>query len=163
MFDHIGINVSDTVASKAFYSALLGSLGYSIKMEFPEHNVHAWGRFSPQFWIMPGRDSSRHSGPVHIAFAAKNRAQVDAFYAAGLKAGGKDNGKPGVRKDYHRFYYGAYIVDLDGHNLECVCHYPPVLIALMSWPAIVGYLGISSVWIVGTDFRGCGCGSCKVF
>lgn len=59
-----------------------------------------------------------------------------------MKAGGKDNGKPGVRKNYHRWYYGAFIEDLDGNNVECVCHYPPVLIASMSWPAIVGYLGI---------------------
>ena len=163
MFDHIGINVSDTVASKAFYSTLLAPLGYAIKMEFPEQKVHAWGRFAPQFWIMPGRDASRHSGPVHIAFSAKNRTQVDAFHEAGLKAGGKDNGKPGLRKDYHRFYYGAFVEDLDGNNVECVCHYPPVLIALMSWPAIAGYVGTVPFVDTRTDFRGCRSWSRKVF
>jgi len=142
MFDHVGINVSDPNASKAFYTTLLASLGYKLKMSFPEQDVHSWGRMAPQFWIMPGRDPSRHSGPVHIAFAASNRSQVDAFHAAGLKAGGKCNGKPGVRKDYHRWYYGAFVEDLDGNNVECVCHYPPALIALMSWPAVAGYLGI---------------------
>ena len=162
MFDHIGINVSDTVASKAFYSTLLAPLGYSIKMEFPEQNVHGWGRFRPKFWIMPERDPSRHSGPVHIAFSAKNRTQVDAFYEAGLKAGGKDNGKPGLR-EYRRFYYAAFVLDLDGNNVECVCHYPPFLIALMSWPAIAGYVGTVLFANIRTDFRDCGGWSRKVF
>src|SRR5208282_6899021 len=105
MFDHIGINVHDVSAAKAFYTVLLAPLGYSVNFELPEHQVYSFGRFQPQFWLTPGRDASRHSGPTHIAFSAKNRPQVDAFHAAGLKAGGTCNGPPGVRKEYHRFYY----------------------------------------------------------
>ena len=110
--------------------------------------VHAYGSRFPCFWLAPAckdKDESKTvSGPCHVAFSAKNRSQVDAFYAAGIKAGAKDNGKPGVRKDYHRFYYGAYLIDLDGNNIECVCHWPPVLIALTSWPVIFGGLGMLS-------------------
>jgi predicted lactoylglutathione lyase len=142
MFDHIGINVKDVAASKEFYTTLLSSLGYRVKFELPEHQVYGFGSYKPSFWLAPGRDETRHSGPIHIAFAAKNRQQVDAFYKAGLKAGGKDNGPPGVRTQYHRFYYGAFIVDLDGHNVECVCHWPPALLWLTSWPAIIGAVGI---------------------
>ena len=147
MFDHIGINVKDVTASKAFYTTLLNPLGYSIRMEFPEHNVCAFGKFSPQFWLTPGGDASKHSGPVHVAFSAKNRAQVDAFHAAGLKAGGKSNGEPGLRPHYHRFYYGAFIEDLDGHNVECVCHWPPALLLLTSWPSIVAITGTLSICV----------------
>jgi catechol 2,3-dioxygenase-like lactoylglutathione lyase family enzyme len=143
MFDHIGINVKDVPAANAFYATLLAPLGYREIFALPEHKVYAFGSYKPAFWIYPGRDETRHSGPCHIAFTASNRAQVDAFHKAGLKAGGACNGPPGVRAHYHRWYYGAFVTDLDGHNLECVCHWPPVLIALMSWPAIVGYLGIS--------------------
>ena len=66
---------------------------------------------------------------------------MDAFHAAGLKAGGTCNGPPGVRSQYHRWYYGAFITDLDGHNVECVVHWPPVLLYMVSWPAIAGYVG----------------------
>ena len=142
MFDHIGINVKDVSAAHAFYTTLLAPLGYREIFALPEHEVYGFGSYHPGFWIMPGRDETRHSGPCHIAFSAKNRAQVRAFYEAGLKAGGKCNGPPGVRPQYHRWYYGAFVTDLDGHNVECVCHWPPTLIALMSWPAIAGYLGL---------------------
>jgi catechol 2,3-dioxygenase-like lactoylglutathione lyase family enzyme len=145
MFDHLGINVRDVPASKAFYTTLLAPLGHSIRMELPEHQVYAFGKFKPGFWLTPGRDASRHSGPIHIAFTAKDRAQVDAFHAVGLKAGGKSNGLPGVRAHYHRWYYGAYIEDLDGHNVECVCHWPPALLFLTSWPVIVAATGKLSV------------------
>jgi predicted lactoylglutathione lyase len=142
MFDHIGINVHDVPASKAFYTLLLAPLGYTCNFSRPEFNLYAFGpRFKPQFWLMPGRDETRHSGPVHIAFSAGSRAEVDAFHAAGVKAGGKCNGPPGVRGEYHRFYYGAFITDLDGHNVECVCHWPPALLRMVSWPAIAGYVG----------------------
>lgn len=147
MFDHIGINVNDVATSKAFYTTVLAPLGYSIRMEFPEHEVCAFGKFKPQFWLTPGRDASRHSGPTHIAFTAKDRAQVDAFHAAGLKAGGKSTGDPGLRPHYHRYYYGAFIEDLDGHNIECVCHWPPALLLLTSWPSIVVITGIRPVCV----------------
>lgn len=80
-----------------------------------------------------------------------------------MKAGGACNGPPGVRAQYHRFYYGAFITDLDGHNVECVCHLPPVLIALMSWPAIVGYIGIFDMFIVANENRNCRGGGLEVF
>jgi len=143
MFDHIGIHVKDVAASKAFYTTLLGSLGYRVKFELPEQQVYAFGKMFPQFWIVGGCEETQPAKQPHIAFSAKNRAQVDAFYEAGLKAGGKDNGAPGPRKDYHKYYYGAFIVDMDGHKLECVCHWPPALIWLTSWPVIVGSLGNS--------------------
>src|SRR5277367_4319986 len=102
MFDHIAINVQDVPASKAFYTTLLAPLGYTCNFSLPEHNLYAFGpRFKPQFWLMPGRDVTRHSGPVHVAFSAWSRAEVDAFHAAGVKAGGKCNGPPGVRGEYH--------------------------------------------------------------
>lgn len=142
MFDHVGINVHDVPAAKAFYTVLLAPLGYTCNFSLPEHQVYAFGRLGkPQFWLTPGRDETRHSAYCHIAFSATDRAQVDAFHAAGLKAGGKCNGPPGVRPQYHRWYYGAFITDLDGHNLECVVHWPPVLLYMMSWPAIAGYVG----------------------
>jgi len=147
MFDHIGINVGSVPTSKAFYEPLLASLGYSIRMQFPEHELYAFGRHAPTFWLAPGRDPSRKSAVMHLAFSAVNRAQVDAFYAAGLKAGGQDNGTPGVRADYHRWYYGAYLLDPDGNNVECVCHYPPALIYAKSLPAIVGYVGMERVLV----------------
>ena len=143
IFDHVGINVKDVAASKEFYTQLLAPLGYRCNFEMPEYQVYAFGHHKPQLWLMPGRDESRHTGPVHICFATWNRSQVDKFYEAGLKAGGKDNGKPGIRKDYHRWYYGAFITDPDGHNVEAVVHWPPLLLYMISWPAIVGYLGVS--------------------
>lgn len=144
MFDHICLHVSDLPASKKFYTTLLASLNYKIVMTLEDGSgVHAYGSRFPCFWLAPACKEGEKplTGPCHIAFSAKNRAQVDAFYAAGLKAGGKSNGAPGVREEYHRYYYGAYLYDLDGNNLECVCHWPPVLLTLMSWPAIIGATG----------------------
>ena len=95
MFDHICIHVKDLPASKAFYTTLLASLNYKIIMTLPDGSgVHAYGKYFPQFWLAPAcQDHGKpNSDPCHIAFSASNRAQVDAFYAAGIKAGGKDNG-----------------------------------------------------------------------
>ena len=75
----------------------------------------------PQFWIGSGKPIK---GRVHFAFVAKDRDAVDAFYAAALKAGGKDNGAPGLRPHYHANYYGAFVLDPDGHNIEAVCRLP---------------------------------------
>ncbi|WP_199698887.1 VOC family protein [Oleomonas cavernae] len=75
----------------------------------------------PFFWISSG---GRPAGHMHIAFAAPDRASVDAFYEAALAAGGKDNGAPGLRPHYHANYYGAFVLDPDGHNVEAVCHGP---------------------------------------
>lgn len=120
--DHIGLSVSDFARAKAFYTAALQPLGIKVQREFPGQNggVAAFGRSRPEFWIAGGQPTS----PFHIAFAATNRAEVDAFYAAAMAAGGRDNGAPGLRPQYHPNYYGAFVFDPDGHNVEAVCHAP---------------------------------------
>lgn len=146
MFDHICIHVKDLSASKAFYTALLASLNYKVIFTLEDGSgVHAYGKYFPNFWLAPAcQDSEKpHSGPCHIAFSASDRAQVDAFYAAGIKAGGKDNGPPGLRKSYHRFYYGCFLYDLDGNNVECVCHWPKAFLVLTSWPVVLGGIGMT--------------------
>ena len=120
MLDHILISVSNYEASKAFYLAALAPLGYSIVMEHgPAGGFGVAGK--PDFWI---REAEPVKPQVHIAFASPDRRSVDAFHAAALRAGGKDNGAPGLRPDYHPNYYGAFIFDPDGNNIEAVCHKP---------------------------------------
>jgi catechol 2,3-dioxygenase-like lactoylglutathione lyase family enzyme len=125
MIDHTGVAVSDFNRSKAFYSAALAPIGYSMLAEFPaEVTGHsAVAGFGappkPDFWINSG---APNTPPVHVAFQVARRAMVDAFYAAALQAGGKDNGAPGLRPQYHPDYYGAFVLDFDGHNIEAVCH-----------------------------------------
>ena len=123
MIDHIGLNVADYERSKAFYLAALAPLGYELCMEIPEAGPHAGfgAGGKPDFWITQG---STATAPVHLAFGAKDRAMVRAFYGAALAAGASDNGPPGLRPDYHPNYYGAFVLDPDGHNLEAVCHHP---------------------------------------
>ena len=121
MIDHIGVGVADLAVSKDFYSAALAPLGYQLMME---HGISGagYGRdMKPDFWLQAGRVS----GPLHIAFAGDNREVVDNFYRAAMAAGGTDNGAPGVRSEYHPNYYGAFVIDPDGNNLEVVCHFPP--------------------------------------
>lgn len=127
MIDHTGLNVSEFGKSKAFYTAALAPLGYQVMMEFPATVVPqgAMGMGvppKPDFWVGGG---TPNSPPLHVAFRAANRAQVDAFYKAAIAAGGRDNGPPGVREHYHPNYYGAFVLDPDGHNIEAVCHDPP--------------------------------------
>lgn len=125
MLDHIGFSVSNYARSKSFYVQALTPLGYMLVMEVAsEHSggkSHAGfgteGR--PRFWIGEG---SPDKGSMHIAFKANTRKAVEAFYEAALKAGGKDNGAPGFRPHYHENYYGAFVLDPDGHNIEAVCH-----------------------------------------
>ena len=126
MIDHIGIPVSDYARSKAFYEKALSPLGYTLIMEVqqtendsPAAGLGAGGK--PDFWI-GGEGGLNH--PVHIALVANDRATVDAFYKAALAAGAKDNGPPGLRAHYHPNYYGAFVLDPDGHNIEAVCHKP---------------------------------------
>jgi len=114
----MGISVSNVVRSKAFYRAALAPLGYDVLME--------WDTFAgmgvvpkPDFWISEG---APNVPPIHVAFRADTRAQVDAFHKAGIAAGGRDNGAPGLRTHYHPNYYGAFVLDPDGHNIEAVCH-----------------------------------------
>ncbi len=115
--DHVGISVSDYESAKKFYVAALEPLGITALMDYGV--AVGMGDKMPFLWLSAG-----NAGHVHLAFTAENRAAVDAFYAAAIKAGGKDNGKPGLRTDYHPTYYAAYVLDADGHNIEVVCHAP---------------------------------------
>ena len=119
--DHIGLDVSDYGASKAFYESALAPLGIRMLME-PVLEVGGFGDDFPFFWI--GRRGRGPDSGVHVAFTAGDRETVDAFHAAGLAAGGSDNGAPGVREIYHPNYYGAFVLDPDGNNVEAVCHAP---------------------------------------
>jgi catechol 2,3-dioxygenase-like lactoylglutathione lyase family enzyme len=120
VFDHIGFNVSDFAATKAFLVQALAPLGIAVTGE-------------GEGWAMIGRPGEGRlwfgsfgpsPGPIHIAFAAASREQVRAFHAAALAAGAKDNGAPGLRPHYHANYYGAFVIGPDGHNVEAVCHAP---------------------------------------
>jgi catechol 2,3-dioxygenase-like lactoylglutathione lyase family enzyme len=120
--DHVGLDVSDYERSKAFYAKALAPLGMTLLME-PVPEAGGFGVDFPFFWI-----AKRERGPdsgTHVAFSAENRETVEAFHAAALEAGGKDNGEPGVREIYHTQYYGAFVLDPDGNNVEAVCHTAP--------------------------------------
>jgi len=117
--DHVGLDVSDYVASRAFYEAALAPLGVRLMME-PAPNIGGFGDDFPFFWIAQ-RDAGPDSG-THVAFRVEDRATVDAFHEAALAAGGRDNGGPGLREVYHPQYYGAFVFDPDGNNVEAVCH-----------------------------------------
>ena len=120
ILDHLGFAVADFDRSRAFYVAALAPLGIEILME--EEDWAMMGRPGmPQFWFGA---SGSVPGPIHLAFSATDRAQVDAFHEAALAAGGTDNGAPGIREVYHPDYYGAFVIDPDGHNIEAVCHAP---------------------------------------
>jgi catechol 2,3-dioxygenase-like lactoylglutathione lyase family enzyme len=122
VLDHVGINVSDYERSRDFYERALAPLGYELLME-PAAGTAGFGRErKPDFWISAGRQPTTEN--VHVALAAPDRATVEAFHAAAVAAGGTDNGKPGVREIYHPNYYGAYVLDPDGNNVEAVCHWP---------------------------------------
>jgi catechol 2,3-dioxygenase-like lactoylglutathione lyase family enzyme len=119
VLDHVGINVVDFDTARAFYVPALEPLGIRPVMEFP--NFCGFGDADkPYFWIGE-RDVPTPS--AHVAFAAPDRATVDAFHQAALQAGGRDNGEPGLRQ-YHQHYYGAFVLDPDGNNIEAVCHRP---------------------------------------
>ena len=118
ILDHLGVSVSNFDASKRFYERALAPLGIGVVAQYP--GVAGLGKDGrPQFWISTGGAGSQ---TAHIAFVAGDRKQVDAFYAAAIAAGGKDNGKPGLRPLYHPNYYGAFVFDPDGYNVEAVCH-----------------------------------------
>ena len=127
MIDHTGIIASDFETSKAFYTKALTATGYGLLLEFPASvtghtDVAGFGEPpKPDFWV--SKDTPNNP-PIHVAFRVGSRALVDAFYKAGIEAGGRDNGKPGLRPHYHSNYYGAFILDPDGHNIEAVCHEP---------------------------------------
>lgn len=120
MIDHTGVPVTDYERSKAFYLAALKPLGYELLMELPGVaglGEHASGK--PDFWLAP---ASGTPTSIHVAFHAASRDLVQRFHAAALAAGGRDNGGPGIRAHYHPGYYGAFVLDPDGHNIEAVCH-----------------------------------------
>ena len=122
MFDHVGLNVRDYAASRAFYEQALAPLGWSVVMAFDDWKAAGFGRAEkPDFWIS---EREPYGTGTHVAFVADDRATVDAFHAAALAAGGEDNGAPGIREMYHPTYYGAFVLDADGNNVEAVCHTP---------------------------------------
>ena len=120
MFDHLGVGVSDYAASKDFFLKALRPLDVSIVMEGP-HGLGIGRNGKPSLWL---HSTTHQPAPLHIAFTAESREQVEAFYRAALEAGGKDNGEPGLRPHYHANYYGAFVIGPDGHNVEAVCHKP---------------------------------------
>ncbi len=118
MLDHIGLLVSDLDRSKRFFTQALAPLGYELLME---HGISGagFGRApKPDFWLKAGEAAAK----IHVAFAAEDRATVDHFFRSAIAAGGRDNGGPALRAEYHPSYYGAFVLDPDGNNIEAVCH-----------------------------------------
>lgn len=120
VIDHLTLKVQDIKASKAFLATALKPLGYEILMDFGDA-VGLGADQKPDLWLAQDPDNTR---PIHLAFAAPSRQAVDAFHAAALAAGAKDNGKPGLRTQYAPTYYAAFVIDANGHNLEAVTHRP---------------------------------------
>jgi catechol 2,3-dioxygenase-like lactoylglutathione lyase family enzyme len=127
MIDHIGVAVADMGRAKAFYMSALEPIGIGVLMEVSaeETGAEAHAGFGAKdkafFWIGTG---AKPKGGTHVAFAVGTRAEVDAFHRAAIAAGGRDNGAPGLRPEYHPDYYGAFVLDPDGNNVEAVCHKP---------------------------------------
>lgn len=125
MIDHTGLQVSNPQKTRAFYEAALAPLGYAVLQEIPTQFTGGKIVFGmgvaphPDFWITEGAPNEPR---VHVALRAGSRAEVDAFHAAAIAAGGRDNGAPGLRPHYHASYYGAFVLDPDGHNIEAVFH-----------------------------------------
>ena len=132
MIDHIGFDCADFARSRAFYQQALAPLGLTLLMELTPEQTGGYDGCGfgeagkPEFWIASGGGQGARPGPggLHVAFRARDRAAVDAFHAAALAAGGRDNGGPGLRPHYHPNYYAAFVFDPDGHNVEAVCHAP---------------------------------------
>jgi catechol 2,3-dioxygenase-like lactoylglutathione lyase family enzyme len=122
LIDHLTLAVNDLASTKDFYTKALKPLGYTMKRDYGEICGYGDER-KPYLWL---KQSASPTTPQHIAFVAKNRADVDAFHKAALEAGAKDDGAPGLREHYHPNYYGAFVIDpLNGHPLEAVCHLSP--------------------------------------
>jgi len=122
MINHLSIGVRDVARAKSFYDATLGALGYKC-LSAGETSL-GYGDGSVALWINEAKSPVKadpNSG-LHLCFTAASRKAVDSFHKAALKAGGKDNGKPGLRTDYSPDYYGAFVIDPDGNNVEAVCH-----------------------------------------
>jgi catechol 2,3-dioxygenase-like lactoylglutathione lyase family enzyme len=129
MIDHVSTYATDYEATKRFYQASLATLGSSLQSEFvasqdpefPTRRICGFGPSRPVFWVIEVREPA---SPRHIAFVAENRRAVARFHEAGLAAGGRDHGGPGLREIYHPHYFGAFVLDPDGNNVEAVCHAP---------------------------------------
>jgi catechol 2,3-dioxygenase-like lactoylglutathione lyase family enzyme len=122
MFDHVKFGVSDFEASKAFFVKALEPLGVAIVGEGPPaYGVEMAAKGVASLCLY---QATEKPAPLHLAFAAETREQVDAFYRAALAAGGRDNGAPGLRPQYSGNYYAAFVIGPDGHNVEAVCHLP---------------------------------------
>ena len=120
MIDHVTLNVRDLEACQAFYTAAFQPLGYELMLEYVEGcGYGADGK--PDFFLA---HRAEPSAPVHVALRGPDRSAVEAFHEAALAAGGKDNGPPGIRRVYHEYYYGAYVLDPEGNNIEAVTHAP---------------------------------------
>ena len=124
MIDHMTLNVADFASCIAFYEKVLAPLGIKVLMRFGRDITGSYefaglGREKPFLWLS---DAGKTEPPMHIAIRAESHEEVDAFYKAAIAAGGKDNGAPGLRPHYHPSYYGAFVLDPEGHNLEAVCH-----------------------------------------
>jgi len=128
MLDHVGLHVSDFARAKDFYRQALAAIGYQLIAEFPSEvtGSTAVAGFGdppkPDFWIHAVARAARTAPVAHIAFRVPTKKLVDEFHAAAIAAGGRDNGAPGPRPHYHADYYGAFVLDPDGHNIEAVCH-----------------------------------------
>ena len=118
MIDHLKLHVADPAASRAFYEAALAPLGYRVLLE-PAPGVTGMGADRPDFWLSP---AALPATVCHVAFRAGSEQEVQAFHAAALAAGAVDNGAPGLRPHYHQNYYGAFVLDPDGNNVEAVYH-----------------------------------------
>lgn len=131
MLDHVNLRVTDYQRSKTFYEAALAPLGFVLAMEASSGAGFRKGHI-PCFWVKKGEPTGVTKEPdvaagcggpaIHVAFTAEDRSAVDAFHRAALAAGGRDNGAPAVRAEYHPNYYGAFVLDPDGYNIEAVCH-----------------------------------------
>jgi len=134
MLDHVSLRVADYERSKKFYVAALTPLGFTLAMESASSGAGFRRDGIPGFWVKQGEPRSPGNaadpvepgscgGPaIHVAFASVDRAAVDAFHRAALAAGARDNGAPSLRPQYHANYYGAFVLDPDGYNIEAVCH-----------------------------------------
>jgi catechol 2,3-dioxygenase-like lactoylglutathione lyase family enzyme len=120
MIDHVGVEVRDFEKSRKFYETALAPLGIKLLMVFEQFSAAGFGEDRPRFWIGGGKPEYGVD-EFHLCFSAKTRAEVRAFYDAAIRAGGKDNGKPGLRPEYHEDYYAAFVLDPDGNGLEASC------------------------------------------